>query len=114
MDIRDLSGPHILCGVDVVEGNMLLVLDDTTYEAIEDPDDGYRSYMRSFEVSAKTVVNRFKPIPVECETDDDWMSIRSVATGKICLRIGTDSQDSYYPLFVAEWEPLAACVRENQ
>lgn len=116
-DIRDLHGDIVLSGVDIADDamEMVLVINGLTYEAIGDPDDGYRSFMGSFKHSTKSCINRFNPIMCYASCEDDWMEVRSTKTDKVCLRLGTESDDSgYYPTFVCEWDPVAAGVKENQ
>lgn len=90
------------------------ILDGKGYQAIEDPNDGYRSSMRSLRrVSVKAVKNRFEPIQVLCRhrtegrygDTDDILEVLECTTGKTILTVGTSSTDDYYPSFVACWQP---------
>ncbi len=83
-----------------------------TFEAIEDPDDGYRSSLDKiatvdespggtfFRTSVATVVPR----------RDDLVSFRGwslvdATTGHVWLRVGTDDADDYYPCFTVDYQP---------
>jgi len=53
MELKDLAGEHILTGVDFENETIEkyceavnFILDNETYTAIQDPNDGYRSCMR--------------------------------------------------------------------
>ena len=95
------------------------------FEAIEDPDDGYRSYLGSINVS---LVNNFlffpKPITkIELQFcsgqsyDQNYEVYGHVEKGfsgfkfldlkskKPILTVGTDEYDTYYPCFVFNYDP---------
>lgn len=125
MELKELAGDHVLTGYDTgaydtgdkyepTAARARFVLDGVTYEAQEDPDDGYRSHMRELKVSDEKVANTFPPVRVTCshrdrgEYDaDDVLEIRNAATGAIVLEVGTESVDDYYPSFRNEWHPEA-------
>jgi hypothetical protein len=130
-DFGSLVGLHELSGVDSVtlprddDNNWMVpaaaaisfVLDGVVYTAIEDPSDGYRSSMDSFNVGG-TVNNRFAPQKVMCRLQtksnhgqlDDLLIMTDVVTGKEVLRVGTANTNNYYPYFVSDFDPTAmAC-----
>ena len=79
-------------------------LDGVTYKAIENPDDGYRSYMEELEVSDRTPINSFHGVGVVCSMkenteyeNNDILVIRDAHNGKTILEIGTENYDDYYP-----------------
>jgi hypothetical protein len=125
MELKDLVGKHFLSGVDYSliksteeygeDCNCIdFILDDVVYSAIEDPGDGYRSYMEDLEINRKdaNVANKFKSVEVyiikRCNNDyknNDIIDIYDVITNKIVLSIGTDNIDDYYPCYIGEWSP---------
>lgn len=125
MELQDLCGEHFLSGVDRSEIKnddscsdkefwdcFNFILDGTTYSAIEDPDDGYRSCCREIMVSSANVKHTFSPCRVVCfmRPDSDGetneiMDIFDYYTNGILLSVGTANTSDYYPYFVAEWHP---------
>ena len=61
MELKDLVGEHELSGVDTTTERVKpygdyyevvrFVIDGKTYKATEDPNDGYRSYLKELEVT---------------------------------------------------------------
>jgi len=92
---------------------VIFILDGVAYQAVEDPDDGYRSYCKDIEiVDAATIKNKFEPIEVICKmTEDgqyqknDVLEIYDGITGGIILEIGTENTNDYYPYFVFRFTP---------
>lgn len=93
-------------------------LNSTTWEAVEDPDDGYRSHLGFIEANpekpailfnepiARIMVERF----VGKRDDNDYYDmegyrLRDVVDGHVWLYIGTDGYDDYYPCFVFDYRP---------
>lgn len=88
------------------------------FEAIEDEDDGYRSYLDSVVVSMKDhiffstpiaqvrleVHNVFHPRAATEKTFEGWRFI-DVKDGHVWLTVGTDLNDDYYPYFTFDYEP---------
>lgn len=83
-------------------------LDDTVYEAIEDENDGYRSYLDSVVVVEGNGLFFTKPLArvrVEELDENNWCLV-DVLTGHNWLTVGTDySMDGYYPSFVFNYQP---------
>ena len=128
VDMKTLVGKHLLSGVDessvVIErwGDLEncqclnFILDDLTYTAVEDPNDGYRSSMDALIVSGKKLTNTFDPIEVIVSYADkkvgswgndkcDILEFIDAKNGKKVLEVGTGDTDDYYPYFVASWMP---------
>lgn len=119
MKLEDLKGEHMFSGVDYTSGkdgeiNILFCLDGVTYIAEEDPDDGYRSYMKELRVSETQCRNTFKPERVFCDYtdkstfyggDSDILVIKNPLTANVILKIGTEDVDDYYPSCVMEYHP---------
>ena len=127
MELKDLIGRHMLDAVDFTNEKIKgwldeyedcevcrFRLDGTTYVAVEDPDDGYRSSMRELLVDENaTMSNVFPPIEIEAVYRDkygdyngaDILILVDVVTGKTVLEIGTDNTDDYYPFFVSSFQP---------
>ena len=82
MELKDLVGKHVLSGVEY--SNVIIndgwrnnneectcvkfTLDDVTYVAVEDPEDGYRSACRDIEISKEVLSNSFNGVEVICTT----------------------------------------------
>ena len=109
MELRDLVGFHKLSGVDldttINNGEevdcVAFRLDNTTYLAVEDKDDGFRSYMNELKTTSKPIKNKFKPIEVICtisEVYDDYvLDIYDLKTSLLVLSVGTKNTEDYYP-----------------
>ena len=119
MILKDLVGEHKLSGVDYSNGcddgamSVLFCLDGVTYEAVEDPADGYRSYMNELVVSEKRCNNTFPPQPVVCEWtdsesywgDDDILYIKDSKNKMTVLKIGTCNSTDWYPWCEMQYIP---------
>lgn len=124
LNLESLSGLNILDGVDFVNPKIpeydrfvdsqlcRFRLNGTTYMAVEDPNDGYRSSMRYLLTSSEPPANIFEPIEVcgvYCDrtgyNHNDIIKFYCLYTGKLVLEVGTDNSDNYYPCFVAAFYP---------
>jgi hypothetical protein len=92
--------------------NHCFKLGNHVYEAVEDEDDGYRSYLGSVEIvnpeSFNLIFHRrsFATVVVD-QYDDGYFKgyyLRDVLDGHNWLRFGTDNSDDYYPWFVFEYQ----------
>lgn len=88
-------------------------LNNTNITIFEDPDDGYRSHAGEL-ITTEGYVPSVGHIPewihekvicTYCGNCEDILEVRSVVTGGILLRVGTENTDDYYPWFVAQWSP---------
>ncbi len=112
LDAVDMSVTNVVsCGYDEEANTVRFRLDGNVYEAIEDPDDGYRSYMGDITTPIdQTVNNVFPPVAVICVHDGDYfdiLKINDAETGKTILEIGTDDVDDYYPIAIVRYDPTA-------
>jgi hypothetical protein len=79
------------------------------FEAIEDPDDGYRSYLGSVERTDGDGI--FFPLPLarvkvsEFEQDRERGYSFTDKDGHVWLVFGTNSDDDYYPCFFFRYQP---------
>ena len=126
MELKDLIGKHYLSGVeygsekykDSYSGYeddrqyVMFVLDEITYLASEDPEDGYRSCCNELKITEKEVKNIFQSIEVLCKmrSDDnceeyDVLEIYDINTSELVLAIGTGNINDYYPYFEFEYHP---------
>jgi hypothetical protein len=128
MNPKELVGRHELSGVDHLypdaaynmDADVLrFTLDGVHYLATEDPNDGYRSMLGSFEVVADGPVNRFESIPVVLTVDGESydakdydlerftgiLEMRDARNGEVILQVGTVDWDDYYPYCVMRWSP---------
>lgn len=119
--LTDLAGYHIFTGVELGYehgvNTIRFELDGKVYEAWEDPDDGYRSYMSDLKVSNYRMKNKVPPMKVKCRHLDvnyssSWSSSRcdllqfiDLANDEVFLTIGTDDIDDYYPGCIFEYKP---------
>lgn len=124
-----VNGPHWFSGIDefhkdgdddfgwnALDG-YAIVIDGKTYLAVEDADDGYRSYafLRPLrEGEHVEVINQFEPQLVYAESyrevDESEYMDREVIVLKnkfkqTILKISTDYADDYYPVGVVEYHP---------
>ncbi len=124
MTLEDLIGPHILTAVehgdapelrrspyDGIPNTFMFTLDGTTYRAVEDPDDDYRSSMEDIDVLSLQLRNVFEPIAVEGRmkasfngNQNDVLELVN-SKGNVILAVGTENTDDYYPCWVANWSP---------
>lgn len=121
MELKDLCGMHELSGVDTgaytdldfhgyncYANYIRFRLDGVTYEAVEDPDDGYRSYMGEIKETHEKIRNTFPPVKVNCVMDkepNDILIMRDDLNGKEILYVGTNYEDDYYPICTFIWMP---------
>ena len=127
MTLEELKGVRLLSGVDFGTvpvddpqytygdaNSMTFVLDGHAYYVVEDPRDGHRSSMRDIvEVPIDSVKNRFAPVCVlgrHREKGDrgnaaDVLELIDIVTTRVVLEVGTDNNDWYYPLYVANFRP---------
>jgi hypothetical protein len=84
-------------------------LGSRVYEAIEDPDDGYRSCMRELVLVDKPqgIFSRQAIATVFVREQNYLYEIVDVKDGYVWLTFGTDSYDDYYPCFHFEPHPKA-------
>ena len=88
-------------------------LDKVAYEAIENPDDGYRSYMDSVIVKDVDKSIFFRQAIAEVylvDASDGCFAgyqLVDVNDSHVWLKFGTDNNDDYYPYFVFEYSPKA-------
>lgn len=115
--LKDLCGIHKLQGFELFEKNIIrdfdswetkcqgvrFMLDGIIYEAIEDPDDGYRSYCDDITITKEKPKYTFPDCEVICtmKTDDngehDVLIGTDANTRLVVFEIGTMYIDDYYP-----------------
>lgn len=121
------EGIHYLSGVDDISVNygwedeytdgIALCIDDKTFIAYNDPNDGYRSY-GWIEESNREVFNTFPPQKVKITyhswdgiDESGWSEsghyyeITNPDDNSTILIVGTDTSDSYYPVALFQWHP---------
>lgn len=91
------------------------------YVAVEDPEDGYRSCMKSLTVDTEPIKNSFAGVrvlvrqaPSQEFSNDDILEMIDLANGKTVLTVGTDNFDDYSPGFVANWTPENLAVNSGR
>ena len=112
LDAVDRDGESVKQWDDRYEDCSLLRfrLSGVMYVALEDPDDGYRSAMAGLFLDTTSVMkNVFAPILVlvreSTDQNRDTLEILDTRNGKLIIEIGTDISDTYYPVFVASFNP---------
>jgi hypothetical protein len=99
--------------------NLRFKLADQVFEAVEDPSDGYRSYLESIsvvmdpgDIFIRGAIALVRVVEVKIdESDEDGYPFRFHGyhlvdhTGHVWLQIGTASTDAYYPSFRFRYEP---------
>lgn len=124
IQLKDLVGEHCLTGVDRgsttakngfgctsdTANCINFQLDGKVYQAIEDPSDGYRSYMDSIcEVTDNvSISNKFPEVRVYIthkEDHCDLIEMIDVVSNNIIFTLGTKNTNDYYPYCVMEWSP---------
>lgn len=107
-----------------VDNNVLCIGIDgkkIALEAMENPDDGYRSYLDTVSVSLKEhiffgtslarVILEEAPSNLpghdasSCKRDFEGYQLRDASDDHIWLLFGTDNTDEYYPCFTFRYEP---------
>jgi hypothetical protein len=111
-DIFD-KGPFEFYGV----YNTKFKLGDTVFEALEDPGDGYRSYLSSIELINHKGIFYKRPFAlVKVQDYEDGIKLVD-NTGHVWLKIYTDYSDDYYPSFIFEYKlpktPLTEFLPKN-
>lgn len=102
--IFDFYGAHSNC----------LKLNSMVIEALEDPDDGYRSYCGA--IILRTDPGGFFNQPLArvrvcnnilgaTDRSNGLWYLHDVEDGHVWLTIGTDNSDGYYPFFVFTYTP---------
>lgn len=110
MKFDDLVDKELLHFYGVDNNNFRLGILETgellTYEALEDPSDGYRSYLDTVEISKSSGLIFFsQPVAtVVIESIDDssfqGYRLRDLEDDHVWLCFGTDISEDYYPSFV--------------
>lgn len=136
IQLGDLIGTHTLQGIEVgsrefadcfghIEemGYIKFKLDGLTYMAVEDPDDGYRSYLRDLLVVDEECATKLPDIPVACrwmeDTPGPWgeenevLIFADAENGKDVLKVGTGNVGDYYPYCVLEYYPENMAINEG-
>ena len=85
-------------------------IDNIVLQALEDPSDGYRSYLGALVVTDDDGVYHKRPLAeVTLELyENKYMHgyvLRDLDTNHIWAKIGTDNYDDYYPCFVFVYIP---------
>lgn len=137
-DISEIVGEKVFAIVplkaahpfDSEADGVAFTLDDTSYLAFEDPNDGYRSSLGSllsfpgplYSLGGSTYPEYLHEKVIcghvaTCEYGDgaDILEVRSAETGAVIFRVGTTNVDDSYPSFVNEWMPsgLSANAKER-
>lgn len=132
--LKSLAGSHIFTGVergflkvnkqfswDQDKNTIRFEIDGQVYEAVENPSDGYRSYMDKLVISNKQVRNKIPETQVVCvykDKDDyddcDLLDFIDCRNGKVFLTIGTKHVHDYYPVCVFEYNPELLSINQGK
>lgn len=133
MNLIDLVGTHIFSGIETGTLEILkwgryedcsyikFILDGVAYMALEDPADGYRSYMEELKVVDEPCKTKLPDIPVYCKhrSEDEWgeesdlLDFYDESNDKCFLTIGTEHTDDYYPYCVLRYKPENLAVNAD-
>lgn len=110
MTITDILEENTLYSFYGVDCNQFK-LGNIVFEAIEDRDDGYRSYLDSIPIINSSSI--FSGLPIINvyfrESKIDYYYLAGIElydeSGHIWLSVGTNHEDSYYPEFVFSYTP---------
>lgn len=80
-------------------------LDDVTYCVVEDPDDGYRSYMGDIYISDTKPRTTFEPQKVIVTAIEDGIQLLNPKTSKTILMAYTADLDDWYPCCIFNYHP---------
>ena len=85
-------------------------LDGNVYDAVEDPEDGYRSCLGDINcIGSFNLSNQFEDVDVlgvlNESNSQEMIIFNDRVTCKEVLVIGTDDTDDYYPYFVRAFHP---------
>jgi hypothetical protein len=105
-ELKDLPDVYPFYGV----FNNCFKLGSLVFEALEDPDDGYRSYLKSIKVVKSDAIFSKRPLAfVQIRSLEnsysDGYTLYSPDTDHTWLKVTTDNIDDYYPYFVFEYTP---------
>lgn len=107
-DLTDKPDVYAFYGV----YNNTFKLGDVVFEAIEDPDDGYRSYLETISITTNGIFQKqplaYVQIVRNLDDHDDGYSLYSPETGHTWLWVGTEDIDDYYPSFIFNYTPDTA------
>lgn len=100
--------PHVYAFYGVY--NNCFKLGDVIFEAIEDPDDGYRSFLETITISSDHGIFSKRPLAyVQIRTcnDSDYEGycLYSPETNHQWLWVGTENTHDYYPYFSFTYTP---------
>jgi len=111
------------------EGDNTFKVDGVVFKVLEDPDDGYRSYLKTIDYTDKNNSIFFRSslaiVKIETydETDDDDFYLRQadrgyklvdVRDGHVWLRFGTHNYEDYYPMFIFRHNPKDLKMKESK
>lgn len=90
--------------------NQKFKLDDLVFQALEDPNDGYRSSLGAIIVTKDDGIFNKRPL---CKVtlqyiDDGYRTVHrfiDIDTNHIWLEVGTKNYDDYYPCYVFAYTP---------
>jgi len=139
MTLDDLLGKHTFSGIDLYRkvtnyfgeeayyDGVNFILDNETIVVLEDPSDGYRSYLSNLEHTNVKVANTFEPVNVHgvkrtinnwgetiVKEDSSLIDLIDDVTNKVVLSLGTDYYtDEYYPCCIMEFHPENMIINKN-
>lgn len=129
--LKSLAGSHIFTGVergflkvnkqfswDQNKNTIRFELDGQVFEAVENPSDGYRSYMDKLVITNKGIRNRIPEMQVVCVyrdgSDNDLLDFIDCKNGKVFLTVGTKHVNDYYPVCVFEYNPELLSINQGK
>jgi len=85
--------------------NNYFKLGSIVFEVLEDPDDGYRSYLDSIPRVNYNGIFHKRPLANVRYSSSTYMHYLTDESGHVWLAFGTDMNEELYPLFVFTYDP---------
>jgi len=104
LQIEDILENDVLYSFYGVDNNYFK-LGSIVFEVVEDPDDGYRSYLGSVPIVNYNGIFHKRPLANVKYLSSGDMHYLTDENGHVWLAFGTDTEEEYYPLFVFSYVP---------
>ena len=110
LDIANKPLPYDFYGV----YNNRFKLGDTVFEAFENEDDGYRSYLETISLTDPSgIFSRVPFAQVFVQSFEDGIRLVDANTSHIWLKVYTKRSDDYYPMFRFDYKPTDSSLERN-
>lgn len=118
-----LNSTHLLTGIDQQQlkrqysegyteelNTIIFTIDGENYRAVENPDDGFRSYCEDLDLCDEKPTITFPAVEVIIKAKNEkdgfcGIEFMDILGKEVVLRLGTDYSMDYYPYCRFEWYP---------